>query len=408
MLALPPIPLKLPENIQDLPSRWAHLGLHMLSFVQDELGLQINNKGLLVGVSGGADSLCLLVLLKAVQKKLGLRLQVCHLDHDLRPSSAQEAAWVQAICKKLALPCHVHKINIATCAAKKTACPKKLGPKGNAPISTPINTPLNAPAATGLENIGREVRYALFEQVRQAEGLDFIATAHTLNDLGEDICMRLLRGCGWPELGGMTGYDPKRFLIRPLLNQPRVKLEEMLADCGLSYLTDETNASMDYLRNRVRKKIVPVFTSENSGFLEHCHNLWSLAADDSVFWEHYLAQLAKNLLVRHNNCGKPEICLPFTAFLQQDRAVRLRLYRYCLKKLEQIAMNPLANQAQSQLAEKSGAAQPQFFTPAPQIRELDNAVWRRVEGSGSGQMSIQFAGGAKVEVGKQELVFSFG
>ena len=413
MLHLSTIPAKFPEKIQDLPPKWAHFALHMAKFVEDELGLQLTGKGVLVAVSGGADSLCLLILLKTLQERLNLRLQVCHLDHGLRPSSAQEACWVGEVCKKLGLPYHVQRIDIAAFAADDTQI-NQLDTKSSCESANLL--------AKGLENKGREARYALFEQVRKAENLDYIATAHTLNDLAEDICMRLLRGCGWPELGGMAGFDPKRSLIRPLLMQPRLKLEEMLADCELTYLTDESNESMDYLRNRVRKQIVPVFIAENKGFLDHCRSLWSLAREDHVFWEHYLQQTDEKIVIRHNNAKKCELILPFSAFLKEDKAVRLRLYRYCLEKLTQ-------HHSASKLSEfkrgpglkgdfekdlkkdpknnsKSEQDLAQIFTSAPQVRELDDALWRRIEGTGSGQMHIQFSGGARAEVGKSEIIFS--
>ena len=399
MLSLPPIPNNLPAKIQDLPPKWAHFALHMLKFVEDELGINLAGKGVLVAVSGGADSLCLLILLKALQKRLNLNLQVCHLDHGLRPSSAQEACWVEEVCKQLNLFCHVRRIDIAALAAKENL-------KMNSVSLNPENSCEAADIhVKGLENTGREARYTLFEKVRKAEKLDFIATAHTLNDLAEDICMRFLRGCGWPELGGMAGFDPKRFLIRPLLMQPRLKLEEMFVECGLSYLTDESNESMDYLRNRVRKQIVPMFTAENNGFLDHCRNLWSLARDDNKFWEHYLSQVDKKLVIP-NNTENRELILPFSAFLKEDKAVRLRLYRHCLEKLAQnyhlLTTHTLKSRDDAEIKQDSA----QIFTSASQVRELDNAVLRRVNGSGSGQMHIQFSGGASAQVGKAEIVFS--
>ncbi len=430
----PVISPKLPEKIQDLPPKWAHFALHTAKFVEDELGVQLTGKGVLVAVSGGADSLCLLILLKTLQERLNLRLQVCHLDHGLRPSSAHEACWVGEVCKKLGLPYHMRKVDIAKLvtgatgeieASKETLATSLVNPPTHKAQALETGQTVDVreetakAAVKGLENTGREARYALFEQVRKAENLDYIATAHSLNDLAEDICMRLLRGCGWPELGGMTGFDPKRFLIRPLLMQPRFKLEEMLADCELTYLNDESNESMDYLRNRVRKQIVPVFAAENSGFLDHCRNLWSLARDDHEFWEHYLQQIDEKLIIKHNSTKKCELILPFSAFLKEDKAVRLRLYRYCLEKLAQNAYNTqnihncqasnsnrLENGCKPELNSKIVQQVPSIFTSAHQVKELDNAVWRRIEGSGSGQMNIQFSGGARAKVAKAEIIFT--
>ena len=365
MEKLPLIPAELPATIQCLPSKWAHLALGVAAFVRNNLNADIEGKGVLAAVSGGADSLCLLFLLKALQSRLGLNLQVAHMDHGLRPSSAAEADWVKELCERLQLPYFCQRTDIGQMAQD-----------------------MGISAGKALENTGRIARYAFFEEIRIKQGLDYIATAHNLNDLAEDVILRMLRGCGWPELGGMYGYDPRRSLIRPLLFANRQTVEQMLKDCQLPFLTDESNESMNFMRNRIRKNLIPVLLAENAGFLEHIRNLWCIASDDEKFWRDYIGKIKNDPQKFLINKQQPEVTLYFFAILEEQRAARLRIYRSCLEELEKILGSEIL-----------------FFTSAEQINELDKAVWRRVGGHGSGIMRIQFAGGAVAIVGKNEIRF---
>ena len=401
-LSLPSVPLSMPQTLQQLPPKAAHLALQVAHFAGSQINgdfgpfkahcppseTALQGKGVLLAVSGGADSLCLLLLFKALQVKFNLRLEVCHLNHGLRPSAALEAQWVEDLCQHLHLPCHTSSVNI-----------KELTEAKNSDLA--------------LEEAGRKARYAFFEQTRRAGQLDYIATAHNLNDLAEDALMRLLRGCGWPEFGGMPAFDARRGLLRPLLLTPRASIEQMLKNCALSWLEDESNSSDHYLRNRVRRHILPLFLKENTGFLQHVQTLWQLARADEFYWQSSLKTLQEAQEPKTGNeadCGTdkvdsgpangafsgtgsgdlpcpPRLCLPFKLLRGQAKAVRLRLYRVYLNKLA--ALFP----------------EQQFFTPAKQLFELDRAVQRRLNGQGSGLMRLQTAGGAEVVVEKGQIVF---
>ena len=348
---LPQIPLELPKRIQDLPPQWAHLALEISDFSQDIISGELFGKGVLVGVSGGVDSLCLLLILKALQQKFNLSLEVAHLNHGFRPSAQAEAEWVEEFCTKLDVPCNIEH-------------------------ATPCEEDIN----TGLEEKGRNWRYAFFERARVQKGLDYIALAHNLNDLAEDQIMRMSRGCGWPELGGMPAHDPKRSLIRPILMQPRKLLQKMLKELNVPFIVDESNSSTAFMRNRVRMNIIPQLLSENRGYLEHAGNLWLMARKEQAFWDRYLARFSLET-------GNGEIVLSFAAILGEEEAVRLKIFRKCLKKLAE------------------SCSLPQIFTPSAQLFEINKAIARRKSGQGSGIMTIQFPGGIEAVVRKTEIVF---
>lgn len=377
-LSLPSVPLNMPQTLQQLPPRVAHKALQVGNFIGDQITgdcgtleadfvraqTALQGKGVLLAVSGGADSLCLLLIFKALQAKFDLRLEVCHLNHGLRPSASLEAQWVSELCQHLCLPCHIFSVNI-----------KQLTEAKNSELA--------------LEEAGRKARYAFFEQTRKAGQLDYVATAHNLNDLAEDALMRLLRGCGWPEFGGMPAFDPRRKLLRPLLLTPRVTIEQMLEECALVWLEDESNASDHYLRNRVRRHILPLFLRENPGFLNHVQTLWQLARADEFYWQNSLKTLQKAQEYKADNRVLPHsLDLPLKLLQGQPKAVRLRLYRVYLNKLAALF------------------TERRFFAPASQLFELDRAVQRRLSGQGSGVMRLQIAGGAEVVVDKGKIVFS--
>ncbi len=353
-------PAVLPLTLQEMPPKWAHLTLEVLNFINNQLGLNLQNRGLLLGVSGGVDSVSMLLMFKAVQQKLNLKLEVAHLDHGLRPSSRQEAEWVAALCCRLGLPCHLRRVDLGS-------------------------------GERALEEKGRQARYAFFRETREQSGLDYLALAHNLNDLAEDQLMRLLRGCGWPELGGMPGFDPRRGLLRPLLLQPRRKLEQMLAELGVGHMEDESNQSDKYTRNRVRRQIVPLLEQENQGYLKHAETLWKLAWADQAYWDGYLLSFKPDIRKAAESCGQSshhvEVAIALDAAAARSEAVSLRLYRQCLLCL----------------AEANGVAP--FFTPAVQLFEINRAVKRRKTGQGSGVMCIQFPGGAEAVVAGREIIF---
>lgn len=199
------------------------------------------------GVSGGADSVCLLLVLYALQKEIPFSLSVVHVNHLIRPEAGQDAAFVEDLCKRLGVSFHLVEKDVAGIAAKEG-------------IST--------------EEAGRQVRYAAFEEVllgkvpAKEEGRARIAVAHSLNDRAETMLFHLFRGSG---LAGLSSIRPVRKgegkpdIIRPLLCLTRKEIEDFLTGRGMSWCTDSTNAEDTYTRNRIRHHILPYAEKEIAG-----------------------------------------------------------------------------------------------------------------------------------------------
>lgn len=185
--------------------------------------------GIVVGISGGYDSVCLLHILYSIAEEYSLKLYPVHINHMLRGHEAKrDEEFVKAFCSELGLDALTVSVDIAEKAAQEKV---------------------------SLEEAGRIVRYHVFNQVVKEKSANKIAVAHSKNDQAETLLMRIFRGTG-PE--GLKGIDYKRDnIIRPLLDADRAHIEEYVRDSGLTAITDSSNLQTDYFRNRVRLKVIP-------------------------------------------------------------------------------------------------------------------------------------------------------
>jgi len=182
-----------------------------------------------VAVSGGADSLCLLYVLHALAPALDLRLHVAHLDHALRPGSAGDAAFVAQQARALDLPYTIERRDVAALARRERL---------------------------SLETAARAARYDFLRAVAAAAGAGVIATGHTRDDQAETVLMRLARGSG---LHGLAGMPPRRAdLARPLLAAGHAEALSYCLSHGLTPRDDESNRSPLHRRNRVRHEALPL------------------------------------------------------------------------------------------------------------------------------------------------------
>ena len=240
---------------------------------------QMLQKGdtVIVALSGGADSMALFHFLFSVQNVWGLRLRAAHVNHGLRGAAADgDAAFVRA-----------------QCAAR----------------GVPLDETLLSPPENAGEEWGRQERYAFFARLAQAHGAK-VATAHTCSDNAETVLFNLARGSA---ARGAAGIPPVRGpYVRPLLWAQRADVLAYLARCGVPHVTDATNDTDAYARNRIRRQVVPVLrqlnprltesAAETMGYLRTdndylnaqaaaaCQNArW--AEDDLVIEARYIAQL---------------------------------------------------------------------------------------------------------------------
>ena len=199
------------------------------------------NKNIVVGLSGGADSVCLLYVLAALRKKLGLQLCAVHVHHGLRGVEADaDEAYVRDICRAWDVPLKAIRIEAAALA-------KQWG--------------------IGCEEAGRRARYEIFEECLQEMGgcRGAIAVAHHRDDCAETLLFHMFRGTG---LDGMAGIRPVRkteresMIIRPLLETGKTEIESFLQEKGISWRIDSTNTGEDYTRNRIRNRVLPYAEKE--------------------------------------------------------------------------------------------------------------------------------------------------
>lgn len=184
---------------------------------------------ILVGVSGGPDSACLLDVLVFLAKKYDWKLRIAHVNYGLRgKDSDADEAFVRSLAEHYIIPCSVLKPEI-----KQTS---------------------------NLEEHFRDIRYRFFEETRLAHGFDLIAVAHTLDDQVETFLMRLIRGSG---LSGLRAMQPKvGVIIRPLIETIRKDVIAYLEDKKLSYCIDSTNTDERFFRNKIRHQLIPYLQKE--------------------------------------------------------------------------------------------------------------------------------------------------
>lgn len=221
----------------------------MKRFIAEHNLLEYGDR-IIVGVSGGADSVCLLHLLYLLKEEYQLTLRVVHINHGIREVTAQEdEAYVRDLCKKLCLDFHAYFYEVEKIAVERG-------------IST--------------EEAGRNVRYEAFVQECMKYNGNKVAIAHNQNDTAETVLFHLVRGSG---LQGLTGIPRKRKLtnnitiIRPLLCFTREEIERYLREQEIGYQTDETNLETHYSRNKLRNVVFPYLKEElNEGVIPHIAN----------------------------------------------------------------------------------------------------------------------------------------
>lgn len=197
------------------------------------------NDHIVVGLSGGADSVCLLYLLCQIKKEIPFTLSAIHIHHGLRKESDREAAFVKELCDTWKVPCRIEKIDVYSYQKEHH---------------------------TGIEESARILRYQIFEQ--EAVSQKKIALAHHKNDQAETVLFQMFRGSG---LRGLRGIQPVRdCYIRPLLCVTRSQIEEFLTKNEIFYVTDQSNFDTTYARNCIRYEILPIAEREIcTGVTEH-------------------------------------------------------------------------------------------------------------------------------------------
>lgn len=285
--------------LQDIPPRWARFCLDVKSFTEDMTGESIRGKRFLAAYSGGADSAALLRIFDLIRPGTGISITAAHLNHMLRPGADDEQEYVTKVCADLGISVRCGRSRVSRLARA---------------------------GKTGIEEAARTMRYNFLQGLAVRQKADYILTGHHLNDLAEDMLMRLSRGTGWPGLSGMAGFDPRRKLVRPLILTPKKIIVEFLEAISQDYLIDESNQDTSFLRNRIRHEIVPAFEEINPGFLSSVANIWKLGRIDQAHWESVLSSIPEME-------ADDGIFIPYGILGSLNQATRLRLFKKVLDGL---------------------------------------------------------------------------
>lgn len=255
-----------------------------------------------LGVSGGADSVCLFFVLLELRDIYQLELHVVHVNHLIRGEEADaDQEYVKKICKENNVPFHLVKEDV-----KRYAKEQHLSE----------------------EEAGRDIRYQVFEQVRKEYNCDVIAVAHNSNDCAETMLFQLVRGSG---LTGLTGIKTKRDrIIRPLLCVTRAEIEQYLGERGIPYQTDATNLQTDYTRNKIRLHVLPYLEKNiNSQAISHIVKSTQMLKEVEEFIEKQTI-ICYNRLVQ---CNNGMYYFDREEFLKEDIVIRKTVAREILKNI---------------------------------------------------------------------------
>lgn len=285
-----------------------------------EKNLLENGDNCIVGISGGADSVCLLKILSDLKSRLGISLYAVHVNHMIRGAEAEEdEQYTKEFCKSLEIPCKVFRIDVRALAKKE---------------------------GVTVEEAGRDARYHSFNEAAEKFGLREykIAVAHNKNDAAETVILNMSRGTG---ISGIKGIPVKRDnIVRPLLCAERKEIEAYLIKNNVDYKTDSTNLSDDYTRNKIRHNILPELEGINARAVAHIGNL----ADTASEYDRYVNLCVNEFIDK--NCtrkilmsGESSIEIDIAALRRADKLIEnmtvLKLISEACKNSRDIGENHL-------------------------------------------------------------------
>jgi len=249
---------------------------------------------IIVAVSGGPDSVCLLNVLRSLSKEFDLTLHIAHLDHMFRGrESADEALFVAGLAEKLGMPAGIEKRDVPAFCRER---------------------------GMSSQDGARMVRYDFLQNVAAMAGATRIATGHTANDQAETFLMRLLRGAG---ASGLSAIPPVRGnIIRPLIEVTRGEVMTYVQEHSLEFVTDSSNARTVYMRNRIRWDLLPLLSQFNPRIVETLSSEAALLRDENEAMEACLAERSGGIL-RRETYGVVLARTPFNALPQ---AFKRRLF----------------------------------------------------------------------------------
>lgn len=260
---------------------------------------------IVVAVSGGPDSVCLLHILYLLSSRWRLRLEVAHFEHGLRDQeSRDDARFVEKLSYDFGLGFSIEHGNVRAFADRE---------------------------GIGIQEAARILRYEFLERVRADTESTYIATAHTADDQAEEVLLRLIRGAGLPGLSGIP-WVRDNYIVRPLLGVTRQQILGHLKVYDIPFVIDQSNSSRAYLRNRIRKDLLPLLAEGfNPAIVRTVNRTAEMLAEDNQLIEKIAEKAYQDSLSSSFQGGE----LAFSVKKIQDYPgpIRRRIYRMALMNL---------------------------------------------------------------------------
>lgn len=292
---------------------------------------------IVIGVSGGPDSICLLHLLNNLTNTLKITIYVAHINHSIREVADMETKYVQDFCKKIGVECFVKKEDILSLTKKQ----KK-----------------------GTEEVGRQVRYSFFDEILEKTNSNKIATAHNSNDRAETVILNILRGSGISGLKGIEAIRDQKY-IRPLINTDRESIEKYCEENNLEPKIDETNKENIYTRNKVRNVVIPYIKKEfNQNIIKTINRLSIVATEEND----YLMKITKQEYANISNIENGIITLDLKRFNNLELVIKRRLILYTINEaihttngIEKVNLDDIVKLCSNNIGNK-------YLTPIKEIK----------------------------------------
>ena len=241
---------------------------------------------ILLGLSGGADSSALLIMLAEHAKQVGSRIYAAHLNHGIRGDEAdRDEQFCKELCSRVGVEFFSKKLDIPSIASA---------------------------SGESVETAARNARYDFFYKIMKEMGIKILATAHNADDNLETLLFNIARGTG---LGGLCGIPESRpigdcVVIRPILTMEKEKIISFCENNGLSFVTDSTNADNEYTRNKIRNRIIPILKEINPSAVRNASRMTESLKDDSLCLQSmadwFVEELGGNYSIELEKlCGSP-------------------------------------------------------------------------------------------------------
>lgn len=268
-----------------------------------EYNLIEKNDSIVVGVSGGPDSMTLLSILLKLKEEFNLKIYVAHVNHMLRENAIKDEEYVKEFCEKNNIEMFIKKANISEIAKKEKI---------------------------GLEEAGRNARYNFFEEILKNTESNKIAIAHNLNDKVETIIMNTLRGSG---VSGLKGIEAKRKkYIRPLIEIERYEIEKYCIENKINPRHDESNDDNTYTRNKIRNIVIPYTKNEfNPNIIKTLNRLSEIIKEEDEYVQSKTEKIFKEILLTNE---KNKIELDPRKFNDQEKVIQKNLILLAIKKVK--------------------------------------------------------------------------